>query len=143
MSFLDKPLSSGSRTVIGWVGSGETEVENGFQENPGFRALLQETVASALGEPDLDETIQAEAIQRGEGWLHINDRRNIPALGRVGDPDDIIGTVMVQVGKVMASTYQAMPTYRICTGHGPTRLPEGLAQKLQQSLEREWEKEQS
>jgi len=28
------------------------------------------------------------------------DRRNIPALGRIGDPDDILGSVMVEGGKV-------------------------------------------
>jgi hypothetical protein len=28
------------------------------------------------------------------------DERNIPALGRIGDPDDILASVMVEDGKV-------------------------------------------
>ena len=28
------------------------------------------------------------------------DNRNIPALGRIGDPDDIIASVRVEEGKV-------------------------------------------
>ena len=32
--------------------------------------------------------------------LHILDQRNIPALGRIGDPDDIIGSVFVEKSKV-------------------------------------------
>lgn len=30
-------------------------------------------------------------------WL---DSRNVPALGRIGDPDDIIASVRVEEGKV-------------------------------------------
>ena len=33
------------------------------------------------------------------------DQRNIPALGRVGDPDDIIASVRVEEGKVRFSTH--------------------------------------
>ncbi|KAG9006505.1 hypothetical protein FRB94_014339 [Tulasnella sp. JGI-2019a] len=144
LSFLDKPLNPGhprSRTIIGWVSEGD----GGFQENPPFRDLLHESIASALegSVGDLDPVIEAEALQRGEGWLHINDHRNVPPMGRIGDPDDIIGTVMVQGGEIIASTYQAMPSYRVCTADGPTRLPEGLARKLQESLEKEWEKERA
>lgn len=29
------------------------------------------------------------------------DQRNVPALGRIGDPDDIIGTVLVENSKVL------------------------------------------
>lgn len=28
------------------------------------------------------------------------DMRNVPAMGRIGDPDDILGTVLVKEGKV-------------------------------------------
>lgn len=30
----------------------------------------------------------------------ITDQRNIPALGRIGDPDDIIASVRVEEGRV-------------------------------------------
>ena len=35
-----------------------------------------------------------------KGAIPRVDSRNIPALGRIGDPDDIIGTVLVEGGKV-------------------------------------------
>ncbi|KAJ7253066.1 hypothetical protein B0H12DRAFT_1117304 [Mycena haematopus] len=84
--------------------------------------------------------------------MHIHDERNVPALGRIGDPDDIIASVLVEDGEVgaqctipdsasdyscqiRAETYQAMPSYRICTSDGPTQLTPGLAQKLRVVLE--------
>lgn len=30
----------------------------------------------------------------------LPDERNVPALGRIGDPDDILGSVRVEDGKV-------------------------------------------
>ena len=33
----------------------------------------------------------------------ITDQRNIPALGRIGDPDDIIASVRVEEGRVRFS----------------------------------------
>jgi hypothetical protein len=82
---------------------------------------------------------------------NYTDERNIPPLNRIGDPDDILASVRVENGKVglylspptvslayrlsllqiLAETYQAMPSYRLCTAHGVTQLTEGLASKLQ------------
>jgi len=42
------------------------------------------------------------------------DQRNIPALGRIGDPDDIIASVRVEEGKVRFST-SVVPAFSICT----------------------------
>jgi hypothetical protein len=90
------------------------------------------------------------------------DERNIPALNRVGDPDDIIATVLVQDSKVrphisfsvsilvyshlyqkiIAETYQAMPAYRVCTADGVTQLTDGLAKKLKEILEQKVAEEQ-
>ena len=40
-----------------------------------------------------------------------------------------------QFMQILAETYQAMPSYRLCTAHGVTQLTEGLASKLQGLLE--------
>jgi hypothetical protein len=32
--------------------------------------------------------------------VRLIDNRNIPALGRIGDPDDILASVLVEDGKV-------------------------------------------
>ena len=86
----------------------------------------------------------------------LTDERNVPPLNRIGDPDDILASVRVENGKagppfagfsrvgltdrhfylqILAETYQAMPSYRLCTAHGVTQLTEGLASKLQGLLE--------
>ncbi|KAL0057627.1 hypothetical protein AAF712_015728 [Marasmius tenuissimus] len=62
--------------------------------------------------------------------MHIHDDRNVPALGRIGDVDDIIASVLVEEGKILADTYQTMPAYRLVTADGVTQLTPGLADKL-------------
>ena len=74
------------------------------------------------------------------------DMRNVPALGRIGDPDDIIASVMIEDGQashvftlpmlidvyqIMAETYSKMPSYRLFTTDGPPKLTEGLARRLE------------
>jgi len=83
----------------------------------------------------------------------------VPPLNRIGDPDDILASVLVQGGKVgfvlhsrrsslpdfgtcavrhaqiLPETYQAMPSYRVCTAHGVTQLTEGLASNLRTLLD--------
>ena len=83
------------------------------------------------------------------------DQRNPPDQARIGDPDDIIGSVLVVDGevsefpfftlrqskypnfsrkKINAETYQPMPSYRVCTSDGVLQLTPGLAQSLQRAL---------
>ncbi|KAJ7130232.1 hypothetical protein C8R44DRAFT_905566 [Mycena epipterygia] len=139
LSFLSSPPPTNSSTIIGWLPAAATGNDdeaglNDFKENPKFRALLHTAIQDGLRE-EVDEIQINGAGQLGEGWMHIHDDRNIPALGRIGDPDDIIGTVLVQAGKIKPETYQPIPSYRICTSDGPTQLTPGLAQKLQALLE--------
>ncbi|KAJ7216631.1 hypothetical protein GGX14DRAFT_442246 [Mycena pura] len=140
LSFLSSPPSSNSSTIIGWLaaatatrGGGEAGL-NDFKENPGFRTLLHEAIQEGLRQQVDDIQING-ALQLGNGWMHIHDDRNIPALGRIGDPDDIIASVLVEDGKIRPETYQPMPAYRLCTSDGPTQLTPGLAQKLRSILE--------
>jgi hypothetical protein len=62
------------------------------------------------------------------------DERNIPALHRIGDPDDILASVLVRDSKIDPNTYQPMPSYRFCTSDGIIQLTPGVAQKLQTIL---------
>ncbi|KAF8556597.1 hypothetical protein OG21DRAFT_1506348 [Imleria badia] len=141
LSFLPAPPPSPrSATILGWlpaVTEGNEDVDaglNDFVENPQFRPLLHEAVQQALRE-GADDVWTNSAIQIQQGWMHIHDYRNVPALGRIGDPDDIIASVLVQDSKILPDTYQAMPSYRFCTADGPTQLTEGLAKKLMSVLE--------
>ena len=86
----------------------------------GFREILHKAIHEGL-EEGVDEVQANGARQLQEGWMHIHgaslshspwlnlthchaatlaDERNIPPLGRIGDPDDIIASVRVQGGKV-------------------------------------------
>lgn len=142
LSFLESaPPSVLSASVIGWLpasalaaeGAGEAGL-NDFIENPRFREVLHEAVQSALAD-GVDDIQKNGAIQTQQGWMHIHDSRNIPALGRIGDPDDILASVRVEEGKILADTYQPMPSYRLCTADGVLQLTEGLAERLNEILQ--------
>ncbi|THH31833.1 hypothetical protein EUX98_g2343 [Antrodiella citrinella] len=146
LSFLPHaPAFIRSRTVLGWLPAGASGGEDGaglndFKENSAFRTLLHEAVQSALTD-DVDDVQRNGATQTQQGWMHINDERNIPALGRIGDPDDIIASVRVEEGKILAETYQPMPSYRLCTSDGILKLTDGLAVRLRERLEAEAQRE--
>ncbi|KAF8635670.1 hypothetical protein AX15_000296 [Amanita polypyramis BW_CC] len=137
LSFLPAPpKTADSSTIIGWLpavqeqGSGEGASLNDFKENEKFRNLLHKTIQDGLSE-GVDEIQTSSATQLQHGWMHIHDERNVPALGRIGDPDDIIASVLVENGKILPETYQPMPAYRLCTTDGVTKLTPGLAARLQ------------
>jgi len=135
----DAPPSPESSTVLGWLpaqthGDNRDAGLNDFVENPRFLPLLHKAISEGLAEA-VDDIQLAGALQLGHGWMHVHDERNVPPLHRIGDPDDILASVRVENGKIIAETYQAMPSYRVCTAHGVTQLTEGLALKLQSLLE--------
>ncbi|KAJ8596052.1 hypothetical protein M405DRAFT_929086 [Rhizopogon salebrosus TDB-379] len=141
VSFLTQPPPiPDSCSVVGWLPAetaGQQDAEaglNDFVQNPRFRAIMHEAIQKGLQERVDDIWING-ALQLQQGWMHIHDSRNVPALGRIGDPDDIIASVLVQDGKILPETYQPMPSYRVCTSDGPTLLTEGLATKLKSMLE--------
>ncbi|KAF7440032.1 hypothetical protein PC9H_000373 [Pleurotus ostreatus] len=136
VSFISTELSLlDSKAVMGWVPAGiEGEVSLiGFQENASFKEILHEAIRKGLQEGVDDIQING-ALQTHSGWMHVHDDRNIPALGRIGDPDDIIASVLVEDGKILAETYQPMPAYRLYTADGITRLTPGLDKKLREVL---------
>ncbi|CAE6468178.1 unnamed protein product [Rhizoctonia solani] len=136
LSFLnEKPSSQNSATVIGLVQGGEDS--HSFQEN---RKLCIYLAALIEG---VDQELGNDAVQRKEGWLHVHDYRNFPEMGRVGDPDDILGSVLVQDGKIKGETYQRMPSYRTCTTDGPVKLSPSLHERLLKSLREARQKESS
>ncbi|ETW77269.1 hypothetical protein HETIRDRAFT_241563, partial [Heterobasidion irregulare TC 32-1] len=144
------PPSSTSSTILGWLpaeAEGESEGAglNDFKENSQFRTLLHEAISTGLAQGVDDIQING-AMQTQRGWMHINGRpsssfhpffshdRNIPALGRIGDPDDILASIRVEDGKMLPETYEPMPSYRLCTADGVTKLSDGLAAKLRTVL---------
>ncbi|KXN85892.1 hypothetical protein AN958_10734 [Leucoagaricus sp. SymC.cos] len=147
----EKPPSSSSATILGWLPtqdkpstranttstartSNEGDATLGdFVQNSKFVDILHSAIKDGLRE-GVDEIQKATAMQTMEGWMHIHDQRNIPALNRIGNPDDIIGTVLVDNSEILPQTYQPMPAYRLITSDGVMQLTSGLAQKLQDTL---------
>ncbi|KAF8653688.1 hypothetical protein AX16_003838 [Volvariella volvacea WC 439] len=163
ISFLPgSPPRKDSKTIIGWLpaqtsaaaqsehmeGSLPEEVEaegaglNDFRENPRFKEILHEAIRSGLRD-GVDEIQINGAIQLQHGWMHIHDERNPPPLGRIGDPDDILATVLVEDGKILPDTYQPMPAYRFCTADGVIQLTPGLHERLREILLQEAEAEKA
>ncbi|KAI7905941.1 uncharacterized protein BX663DRAFT_498196 [Cokeromyces recurvatus] len=58
--------------------------------------------------------------------MHINDERDPPAWGRINFPEDIVGSVELNAGKIKEGTYQPMPTHRLVTSKGLFQLSEPL-----------------
>jgi len=141
VSFLSTPPKSrNSRTILGFLAGdvGDEQHANSdeaglddFNENAGFLDLLHDTLKDALTS---DNILLAQATQLQHGWMHINDDRNLPPLGRIAGPDDIIASVRVENGQVVPATYQPMPTYRVCTTDGLLQLPHGLMDRLLDKL---------
>lgn len=148
LSFLNQPLHNAeSSAVLGWVpvpqeaGSVTPEeiaqrvVWRDFRENASFKDILHKSLYTSLRDGK-DEIWVNGAKQLQEGWMHIHDQRNPPALGRVGDPDDIIASVLVENSTVKPETYQPMPSYRMCTADGILQLTPAMLEDLVTVLQR-------
>ncbi|WRT64741.1 uncharacterized protein IL334_001675 [Kwoniella shivajii] len=134
LSFLPSPPVARSRTVLGYLPLDGASLED-FKEEPKFLTILHEAIQSGL-ENDKADSVKFEAETRPtDGWIHITDERAIPPAGRIGETEDLIGSVYVQDGKVVASTYSPLPTYRIITPNGVLTLPKGLDTHLIEVLE--------
>ncbi|WWD21537.1 hypothetical protein CI109_106023 [Kwoniella shandongensis] len=134
LSFLPRPPVGRSRTALGYLPLGDAGLDD-FREEPAFKEILDQAIKSGL-EQGKSQSVTFEAETRpGDGWIHITDERAIPPAGRIGETEDLIGSVYVQDGKIVASTYSPLPTYRLVTTNGVLTLPRGLDQHLVEVLE--------
>jgi hypothetical protein len=92
---------------------GEIVPEN-FRPNQPFVDFLHELLAAEAPQTD-DARLQA-ARQR-EGYLYLIDGRTPDPGGRV-PPEDIIGAIAIQAGKLMPGTYQRNDRHRLLTSNG-------------------------
>ncbi|WWC59501.1 uncharacterized protein I303_102057 [Kwoniella dejecticola CBS 10117] len=135
LSFLPSPPIQKSRTILGYLPLENATLED-FKEEPKFIETLHDAIQSGL-EANVSDTLQYEAETRPtDGWIHITDERAIPPAGRIGETEDLIGSVYVQEGKIIASTYSPLPTYRLITPNGVLTLPKGLDTHLIKVLEK-------
>ncbi|KLO15552.1 hypothetical protein SCHPADRAFT_849463 [Schizopora paradoxa] len=132
----ERPKHARSRNILGWLpaaaeGSEDESGLNDFVENASFIPLLHKGIQEGLHRDDIWKNY---AIQMQSGWMHIFDQRNPPPLGRIPFPDDIIASVRVEDSVMLPDTYQAMPSYRLCTTDGVCLLSEGLMESLKTTI---------
>ncbi|KAJ1332809.1 hypothetical protein BSLG_008438 [Batrachochytrium salamandrivorans] len=75
-----------------------------FKPNPMFEAKLHKVIADNIHK---DETVQALANYQKEGHMNINDERIFTPWGRVSNPEDILGVILVEKGIVQLGSYQS------------------------------------
>ncbi|KAI8893932.1 hypothetical protein BC833DRAFT_506106, partial [Globomyces pollinis-pini] len=56
------------------------------------------------------------------GYLNINDKRVMAPWGRINDPEDIFGTVLLDNGRIVENTFEPMSTHRIVSRNGLFQL---------------------
>lgn len=82
-------------------------------------------------------------MQQQTGFLNIPDQRVFVPYGRIPEPEDILGSVRLQDGKVVENTYERMPTHRIISSNGVVELSEEMESILIDELEKLPEEEQT
>ncbi|KAJ3122100.1 hypothetical protein HK098_003122 [Nowakowskiella sp. JEL0407] len=140
VSFLpDLKSSSG---IIGWVDARKNLVGDNslvvddinpaeFTENKEFETLLHKVIAENI--PD-DKITQSFALHQKEGWLNINDSRVFSHWGRVSDPEDIFGSIMLEKGVMIPGSYQRMPTHRFVSLNGLFQTSDFIHEKLLEKI---------
>lgn len=89
-----------------------------LRENSAFLRLLSRVIYDEVGN---DPALQLEADVQGEGYICLLDGRTPDPAGRVG-PEDIIGAVKVEAGKVVRGSFEHNARHRLLTQHGFFRL---------------------
>jgi hypothetical protein len=104
---------------------GEIVPEN-FRPNRPFVDFLHELLAT---EAPQTEAARRQAAQQREGHLYLIDERAPDPGGRVL-PEDIIGAIAIQAGKLVPGTYQRNDQHRLLTSSGFFALPAELEATL-------------
>ncbi|KAJ1847324.1 hypothetical protein LPJ73_004284 [Coemansia sp. RSA 2703] len=122
--------------VIGWLRhtnidplaiDGQQMRPQDFSENRLFWPQVQQILEKYAHE---DPELQSQAAFFKSGWMNISDGRNPPPPGRTGDPEDILGSVLVEDKKIKQGSFQANLAHRLVTRDGLFQLPKYLQQKL-------------
>lgn len=109
-------------------------------ENPDFVRLVHEVIAMSLGGDAWFQT-QAKSMT-SDTHIHIADQRQPSDANRIPDPQDILGSVLVQSGQLVPASYEPNHVaYRLVTEAGLLQLPGGLQDKLREACERVYELE--
>lgn len=122
--------------IVGWhpgpvpVAGGAVALDVArFEENAVFVRLLHAVVRRHL---PASPVWQKRARELGSGWMNVLDQRS--GLARATPSEDIVGTIQLADGRMLADTYEPMPTHRLYTDAGVFRLDTHLQRELEQAI---------
>ncbi|KAJ1547170.1 hypothetical protein HK096_004097 [Nowakowskiella sp. JEL0078] len=135
-----QPLNTSNRYAVTFIESEKLPVGWWTIKNDSkSEAALNDRVISETdilpGSFNENEKFNAMALNQREGWLNINDSRVFVPWGRVGDPEDIFGSIQLQKGEIVAGSYQRLSTHRLLSINGLFQLSDYLHDKMVISLE--------
>lgn len=123
-----------SASIFAWTTSDSpTALHPNSLEQPAFLALLHTTIRKSPSQ--LEYLMSSRARRQGSGWLSIVDERAPWMYGRTPEPEDTVGMVRCEDGKVQMETYSPMPTYRLVSPLGIFSLPKPLHDCVMSTLE--------
>jgi hypothetical protein len=138
ISIREDEKKNDMKNVMGWIFSQTDESQGkerlsdmGLIENPKFVEKLQEEMKSIANE---DEGIAREATTYQSNYMPIVDERGIPPFGRIPDPENILGYVRVEDGKVVKDSYVPMMSYRLCNSDGLMQLSKTIYDRIMNSI---------
>ncbi|KAJ3395636.1 hypothetical protein HDU80_010269 [Chytriomyces hyalinus] len=67
--------------------------------------------------------------------MNISDQRTYTPWGRVSDPEDLLGSVLLKDGNIVEKSYERTPTHRLVSLNGLVQLSEFLHAKLVEKLQ--------
>ena len=131
VSLVEKPkLFMGEIPATAKSTKGNYQLD-GFKENKDFVEYLNNFLRLNIYKSPNHQAMAAYLKTR---HLNINDCRIPEQWGRVCDPEDIFGTVLVQDGKMVPGTFEPMFTHRLHSSNGVFKLDPALAEKLLSDL---------
>ncbi|KAJ2434156.1 hypothetical protein GGF42_009274 [Coemansia sp. RSA 2424] len=131
--------TSDPSTIIGWLrGSSDNSATVAvadstqlrpaqFIENRRFWSHVEHVLKQHAHE---DPELQAQAAYHKNGWMNITDARNPPPMGRTGEPEDIVGCVLVEDKVIKQGSFQPNPAHRPVSMYGLFQLPKYLQARL-------------
>ena len=118
-------------TVLDGAEPGTSLTPETFVANRAFHDFMHRVVERHA--PEMPAFAE-DARQRQDGWIYVIDQRTPTPAGRV-PPEDVIGGFEVRTGRLVARSYQPMPSHRLMTARGFFQLGDELERCLVTELE--------
>jgi hypothetical protein len=116
--------------IVGFI-TGDILSLDYFSYNKVFVNFIQKVIATKAPK---DSELQATALAEREGQLHIIDNRVADNKPEEIFPEDIIGTLEIKDGQIVAGSYQPNPDYLVFGNNGLMQLPGALHEALIDAL---------